>query len=144
MSERIRDAISEPLTLEYFHRRTAEGWTIAAVEWMKPSSSIGIPVEDTHLEEVPYGQRISKDCGHLTEDSYEMDVLLFIYEKVVGGWRPTQIAAELNNRGFRTRSKSHWTPAAVFDLLPRLIELSPKLQSRPDWPSRRAKLEIIA
>ena len=145
MSERIRDVISEQLTLEYFHQRTSAGWVVAAVEWVKPSDSTeAANAEQIQLEEVPYGQRIARDCGHLTDDSYEMGVLLFIYEKVVSGWRPTQIASELNLRGFRTRTAAHWTPTAVFDLLPRLIELSPKLQNRPDWPSRRAKLEVIA
>jgi hypothetical protein len=73
-----------------------------------------------------------------------MDVLLFIYERVVSGWRPPELAAELNHHGYHTRRGSPWTASAVFDLLPRLIELSPKLQARPDWPSRRAKLTVIA
>lgn len=145
MTERIRDVISQQLTLQYFHQRIAAGWAVAAVEWVKHSAAAeeGSP-ESPALEEVPYGQRIAKDCGHLTEDPYEMGVLILIYEKVVAGWRPAQIAANLNIQGLRARGSCQWTPAAVFDLLPRLIELSPKLQSRPDWPARRAKLEVIA
>ena len=145
MTERIRDVISQQLTLQYFHQRIAAGWAVAAVEWVKPSATAEEPIpESAPLEEVPYGQRIAKDCGHLTDDPYEMTVLVLIYEKVVSGWRPTQIAGHLNNHGLRARGSSSWTAAAVFDLLPRLIELSPKLQSRPDWPARRAKLEVLA
>ena len=145
MSDRVRDIISGPLTLDYFHQRIAKGWALSAVEWRKPSAEEGeAPALETQLQEVPYGQRISQDCGHLVEDAIEMDVLLFIYERVVSGWRPVELAAELNHHGYRTRRGSPWTASAVFDLLPRLIELSPKLQARPDWPSRRAKLAVIA
>ncbi len=73
-----------------------------------------------------------------------MELLLFIYERVVSGWRPPELAVELNHHGYRTRHGLSWTAGEVFDLLPRLIELSPKLQARPDWPRRRAKLTVIA
>jgi hypothetical protein len=145
MSDLIRDVISGPLTLDYFNQRTVKGWAISAVEWRKPStkeSEASSP--ETDPQEVPYGQRVAQDCGHLVDDAFEMDVLLFIYERVVSGWRPTELAAELNSHGYRTRRGSPWTASAVFDLLPRLVELSPKLQARPDWPSRRAKLRITA
>jgi Recombinase len=150
MTDRIRDVISNPLTLEYFSERTADGWVVQAVEWAKPAVRLEAPAEEEAdprepaRQEVPYGQRVAKDCGHLVEDAHEMAVLLTIYEKVVSGWRPTQIAADLNDRGFRTRRETVWTPGTVFELLPRLIELSPRLQKRPDWPARRLKLEISA
>jgi Recombinase len=145
MSDRIRDIVSGPLTLDYFNQRTAKGWVVSAVEWRAPSTEESeAPAPETQLQEVPYGQHIAQDCGHLVDDAFEMDVLLFIYERVVSGWRPPELAAELNHHGYRTRRSSPWTASAVFDLLPRLIELSPKLQARPDWPSRRAKLTVIA
>jgi hypothetical protein len=150
MEDRIRDVIANPLTLEYFNQRTADGWVVQAVEWTKPGMRLEVPAEEDAdvrepgREEVPYGQRVAKDCGHLVEDAHEMAVLVAIYEKVVSGWRPMQIAADLNDRGYRTRRETVWTPGTVFDLLPRLIELSPRLQRRPDWPSRRARLEISA
>jgi hypothetical protein len=145
MSHRVRDLISAPLTLEYFNQRTADGWTVLAVEWTKPGEAVGDPsLREEGLQEVPYGQQVAQDCGHLVEDDHEMTILLLIYEQVVAGRRPTLIAADLNERGYRTRRAAAWTPGAVFELLPRLIELSPRLQKRPDWPSRRAKLEISA
>ncbi len=145
MSNRIRDIISGPLTPDYFQQRTAKGWVVTAVEWRKPAAKDGeSSTPASSLQEVPYGQRIAPDCGHLVEDEHEMDLLLLVYEKTVSGWRPVELAAELNNRGYRTRQDSPWTAGAVFDLLPRLIELSPSLQARPDWPARRAKLAVIA
>ena len=141
----IRDIISGPLTLDYFNQRTAKGWIISAVEWRKPlTKESETPAPEMDVQEVPYGQHIAQDCGHLVDDAFEMDVLLFIYERVVSGWPPTELAAELNNHGYRTRRGSLWTASAVFDLLPRLIELSPKLQAQPDWPSRRAQLTVTA
>ena len=145
MSDRVRDIISGPLTPDYFQQRTAKGWIVTAVEWRKPvMQEEESPTPAGSQQEVPYGQRVAPDCGHLVEDEYEMELLLFIYEKTVSGWRPTEVAAELNHRGYRTRPGSYWTAGAVFDLLPRLVELSPKLQARPDWPLRRAKLTVIA
>lgn len=143
MSSRLRDVMTEPLTMEYVKRRTDEGWMAAAVEWVKTAEPEPVDEFDL-LQEPAYGQRVSGDCKHLIDDPLEMDTLYMIYEKVVAGWRPTLIAAELNSRGRRTRAGGKWTPNAVFDLLPRLIEVSPKLQMRSDWPERRAALEIVS
>jgi hypothetical protein len=145
VSDRVRDIISGPLTAEYFHQRTVKGWVITAVEWRKPATKeSAVSTLEGSFQEVPYGQRVAPDCGHLVEDESEMDLLLFIYERVISGWRPTELAAELNSQDYRTRLGLNWTASAVFDLLPRLIELSPKFQARPDWPLRRAKLTVIA
>ena len=51
----------------------------------------------------------------------------------------TQIAAELNDRGFTTRGGKPWTSTAVFNLLPRLIETAPDILKRADWQARRKK-----
>jgi hypothetical protein len=143
MPNRIRDLITEPLSMDYVKHRTEEGWVATAVEWVHGSTAPQPgAVEQPALEEVPYGQRVSGDCRHLMEDPQEMNLLVLIYEKVVAGWRPAKIAIELNSRGYRTRSGAQWTPGAVFDLMPRLIELSPKFAARPDWPARRATLQI--
>jgi Recombinase len=143
MPDRIRDLIIEPITMDYVKRRQADGWVAAAVEWVKSSESEASKREaKPQLDEVPYGQRISADCRHLMDDPREMNLLTLIYERVVAGWRPARIAIELNKDGHHTRSGAQWTPAAVFDLMPRLIELSPKFAGRPDWPSRRAALQI--
>jgi len=148
MLTRIRDLVSEPLTLDYFQQRQRDGWILAAVEWVKESTGeheSGRPAAGhPGLEELPFGYRIADDCAHLIRDEQEMEAIEIIFEKVIAGWRPTEIAEELNSRGFRTRQKKLWTPGTVFELLPRLIELSPKLLKRPEWPMKRKSLEIIA
>ena len=143
---RVREVVSEPLTLDYFQERMARGWKLAAVEWQTSAAlrSVDFRSQEQVFEQVPYGLRIADDCNHLIEDPTEVEALISIYEKVVEGKRPAQIAAELNQAGFRTRGNGLWTPGAVFDLLPRLIEAGPKLLRRPDWPERRSKLEVIA
>lgn len=144
MPNRIRDLMTAPLTMDYVKRRTDEGWVVAAVEWVQPSRREAEAESETSFEEVPYGQRVSGDCKHLMDDPLESSILALIYEKVVAGWRPGRISAALNESGYHTRGGIPWTPNAVFDLMPRLIELSPRLQRRPDWPSRRAALEIVS
>ena len=147
MLTRIRDLVSESLTLDYFQQRQRDGWILAAVEWVRKANGAdeqaalsGQPA----LEELPFGYRIADDCTHLTRDEREMEIIEIIFEKVVAGWRPAEIAETLNNHGFRTRQQKPWTPGSVFELLPRLIEMSPKLLKRPEWPAKRKALEIIA
>ena len=151
MLQRTRDVISEPVTLDYFERRQRDGWKLAAVEWVKHTDLEEVVAEAggqstaalSPEEEIPYGYRIGDDCVHLAEHPLEIEAMTVMLEKVVEGWRPGQIADELNLRGYRTRKFGRWTAGAVFELLPRLIELSPRLLKRPDWPARRAKLEVI-
>jgi hypothetical protein len=143
MSSRFRDDISQPLTMDYFHQRLSQGWVLKAIEWAKPfEQDDAAPSRDQ--EEVPYGQRVSEDCGHLVEHPREMEVISFIYDGLIAGERPPQIAAALNERSYRTRRGLLWTAPAVYELMPRIIELSPRLQRRPDWPGHRAQLKVIA
>ncbi len=48
------------------------------------------------------------------------------------------IADELNRRGHRTREGFRWTPISVFQMLPRLIEVGPKIFATREWQQRRA------
>jgi hypothetical protein len=137
LMQRIRDLVTGPVTVDYFQRRSNEGWKLVAVEWTREAEEV-----EAEPEEIPYGYRIAGDCSHLEPDPEEVEILLLILEKVVGEWRAPQIAEELNRRGYRTRGQAKWTPSAVFDLLPRLIEAGPKLLKRPDWPERRQKLQL--
>ena len=47
------------------------------------------------------------------------------------------IAEELNQRGYRTREGMKWTAVSVFQMLPRLIEVGPKIFSTREWQERR-------
>ena len=143
MPTNFRDVVSQPLTVDYFHERLSQGWVITAVEWARPLDEGG-DVLPPSMDEVPYGQRVAEDCGHLTEHARELEVIAFIYDGVVSGIRPAQIASNLNERSYRTRRGTLWTPTAVFELMPRIIELSPRLQRRPNWPGHRAQLTVLS
>jgi hypothetical protein len=142
MAAYLREQLTQPITLEYFSRRLAEGWTLSAIEWTKLASEKDLLERADASHEVPFGERIADDCKHLLEDPREMEILSIIYDGVLSGYRPGQIAANLNERGYRTRYGSVWSATAVFELMPRVIEVSPELQKRPEWPVRRTKLNL--
>jgi hypothetical protein len=140
LSERIRDVLAGPATLDYFVARLNGGWKLAAVEWERVAAApAGEPTGATG-EEVPYGFKISGDCLHLEQNAGEVQVLLLILEEIVRDRRFNQIADELNRQGMRTRNGSRWTPTAVFELLPRLIEAGPQLTKSNDWRQRRLRV----
>jgi recombinase len=147
LTQRSRDVAPGQLTLDYFVRKAAEGWTLAAVEWVREVEAEDEahvePVEvSPRGEDVPYGLRMSEEGLHLEAHPVERTVLLLILEKIVREKAITQIANELNSEGFRTRRHGPWTPSAVFDLLPRLIEVSPALLKSRDWQELRARRPI--
>ena len=142
MMQRSRDVLPGQLTLDYFVHKAAAGWTLAAVEWVREVDDRAVvePVEVSFAgEDVPYGVRLSGESGHLESHPVERTVLLLILEKIVREKAITQIANELNNEGFRTRRNTAWTPSAVFELLPRLIEVSPALLKSRDWQELRSR-----
>ncbi len=52
----------------------------------------------------------------------------------------SQAAEELNNRGFLMRNGMKWTQTAVFNMLPRLIEVAPQILSTEDWSANKHQL----
>ena len=149
MTQRTRGLVGGPLSLDYFMRRAADGWTLAAVEWVReaelpdtvtelPSIKIGV-----QPDEIPYGLRIADDGFHLEENPVEKAALLLMLEKIVMEKRLSQIAEDLNHQGLRTRQGTRWTSSRVFDLLPRLIEIGPKLLKSSDWRQRRDQLKLV-
>jgi hypothetical protein len=146
MTQRSRDLVGGPLTLDYFMRRAADGWTLAAIEWAReveaPEGTIEAPAFEIKVqpEEIPYGLRIGDDGLHLEPNPVETTVLLLMLEKIVMEKRLSQIADDLNLRGFRTRRGTRWSSSTIFDLLPRLIEVGPKLLKSPDWRERRSQI----
>jgi hypothetical protein len=141
MIERTRDLVGGQLTLDYFMQKAAEGWRIAAVEWVREVPDSVADGRTTALsvqgEPAPYGLRIAPDGMNLERNPVEMTVLLMILEQIVKEKRITEIAADLNVNGFKTRSGSAWSASAVFELLPRLIEMGPTLLKSSEWRERR-------
>jgi hypothetical protein len=135
-SERVRERISGVPNEQYFQARQGAGWKLIAVEWERESSEPESP-----REEVPYGLKVAADCVHLQYEPGEMAVLMLLMELIIQEFGFPRIAAELNQQGYRTRSGGPWNEVAVFNLLPRLIEVGPHMFSTTDWMMRREKLQ---
>jgi hypothetical protein len=136
----VRDRVQESVTIEYFQRRLSEGWKLKAVEWEKDEEAPAADGDHTH--EVPYGLEIAASAERLRHNSEEVSVLLAVLEMVVTEKRVSLIADELNIRGYRTRSGSRWTATAVFELLPRVIDMGPELLKSSEWQQRRANIQL--
>jgi hypothetical protein len=145
--QRTREVLSSPLTSADIERRASEGWKPVAVIWERqvedrPDDRVP-PLADI-TQPVPYGLKIAEDCTALEQDLDEREALLLMLEMIIQDKPLSAIAEELNRRGFRTRLKSKWTPGSVFDMLPRLIEVGPRVFSTEEWVVRRGKLMNVS
>jgi hypothetical protein len=146
MTERIREAVKSPIDADYIARRQQEGWRLVAVEWeVEWERGPETPERQAEalLEETPFGARVAADAERLEESPSEMESLLFMMELIIQDISLTKVAEELNRKGFRTRSGTEWGPVAVFNMLPRLIELTPRIFSRAEWIERRKRLSLV-
>jgi hypothetical protein len=133
--EHIREVLSGPLTREHLEERAAAGWEPAAIEWRRVTDA---PAGAGLLSaEVPFGLQISADCSGLEENPAEKEGLLIMMELIVQDEPISRVAAELNRRGLHMRNGGAWTAAAVFEMLPRLIDAGPRLFTSGDWVERR-------
>jgi hypothetical protein len=137
--ERMRDFLSGPLTPAYIDKKSGEGWKPVVVIWERQVEG-GKPEPANITEQVPYGLMISEDCLTLEQDIHEKEALVVMLEMIIQEKPLTEIAASLNQRGFRTRHSNLWTPGAVFDMLPRLIEVGPRVFTSEEWVARRGRL----
>ena len=131
--ERVRQVVSGSLEPADLQKRTDEGWKLVAVEWERDVET----ADDQLLAEVPFGLRIAPDAQRLEENPAEREILLHLMELIVGEGSYAHIADEMNRRGFRTRQGAKWTPISVFEMLPRLTEVSPQLFQSAEWQKRR-------
>ena len=142
--ERIREAVKGPIDTEYIRKREQQGWRLAAieweVEWERDSEAALPPTAEISLEEAPFGFRVASDCQRLEENPSEMSLLLSMMELIIQDVSLTKVADELNQKGFRTRNGGQWGPVAVFNMLPRLIELTPRIFDSAEWIERRKHL----
>jgi len=60
-------------------------------------------------------------------------------ELMVQDFPLSNVVSDLNEKGFRTRSGKPWSRVTVFNMLPRLIEVGPRLFSTDEWETRRQK-----
>lgn len=142
--ERIRDVISGPFSPEIMRQRMAAGWQLVSIEWRRELPADEAPTEGAFNEEIPYGLRISDDCQRLEVDLRENQALTIMMEMLVQDFPLSSVASDLNEKGFRTRAGKPWSPITVFNMLPRLIEVGPRLFSTEEWEERRRKFARFA
>jgi hypothetical protein len=138
--QRVREALSGPLSQDHISQKASEGWKLTALEWEReieePAGALS--------EEVPYGLRVAADCSHLEENTAEKQALILMMDLIVQDAPLSLVAEELNRKGFRTRSGANWTPGSVFDMLPRLIQVGPRIFSSTEWTARTRHLFRMA
>ncbi len=147
--EHIREAVKGPIDSDYIRKREQQGWRLVAVEWEvewerdSEAAAPPSPTTEISLEEAPFGFRVAGDCKRLEENPPEMDFLLSMMELIIQDISLSKVAEELNRKGFRTRTGSEWGPVAVFNMLPRLIELTPRIFDSAEWIERRKRLSPV-
>jgi hypothetical protein len=145
--ERIRESLQAPLDPTYLKQREQAGWKLVAVEWERAAAAPAVsapPAEPApSLEDAPFGLRVAGDCEHLEQNPAEMQFLLSMMELIIQDISLVKVAEELNRKGFRTRKGAEWGPVAVFNMLPRLIELTPQIFNNEEWLERRKNLSLI-
>ena len=136
--ERIRQELPASFGPDEIARRLDQGWKLVAVEWERE-----LPQDDADAllpEEVPFGLQIAADPLRLEENPNEQEILFLIMELTIQDGPYSVIADELNRRGYRTRQGTKWTPISVFQMLPRLIEVGPRIFATKEWQERRSRL----
>jgi hypothetical protein len=140
-TERLRDALSGSPTIEYLNQMAASGWKLVALEWQRETDE-EVPAAAPHMEEVPYGLQVADDGRHLMENAAEMRILAVAVNMFVDDLPVSRVAEELNRLGYRNRQGDRWTPIAIFQLIPRMIEAGPKIFANDDWLRLRKRLPV--
>ena len=142
-TERIRQDVPASFGPEDWARQAEQGWKLVAVEWERE-----LPEEAPEPSlpgEIPFGLQVAKDAPpRLEEDPTEREILFLMMELTIQDGPYSVIAEELNRRGYRTRQGLRWTPVSVFQMLPRLIAVGPRIFATEEWQQRRARLTKIA
>jgi len=138
--ERIRDVLSGPFSPDIIRQRESTGWQMVSIEWRRELPESEAPIEGAFCEDIPYGLRISDDCKRLEVDPVENQALLTMMELLVQDFPYSSIVSDLNEKGLRTRDGRPWSQVSVFNMMPRLIEVGPRIFSSQEWETRRRKL----
>jgi hypothetical protein len=135
--ERIRDVISGPFSPDVIKQRTAAGWQLVSIEWRRELPDAEAPTEGAFSEDIPYGLRISDDCQRLEIEPTENQALMLMMDLLGQDFSYAHIVSDLNEKGFRTREGKPWSRVAVFNMMPRLIEVGPRLFASEDWKTHQ-------
>jgi hypothetical protein len=110
-----------------------------SIEWQRELPDSEAPPEGGFSEAIPYGLRISEDCKRLEVDPEENKVLLLMMDLLAQDFSYSSIVSDLNEKGYRTREGRPWSRISVFNMMPRLIEVGPRLFSSAEWEQRRLR-----
>ena len=146
--DRIREKVTILQTSVYLSKMHDAGWSLVALEWEREIEISGKAEEpaapEVGSEEIPFGLRIAGDGRHLEDDPLETQTLKFLAEMIVQDISFSGMADALNVREYRTRDGHPWSAARVFKLIPRLIDVAPRLLSGSEWESRKQQLSKVA
>lgn len=137
--ENLRELVSGQLDPERMNERAQAGWKLVAIEWQREVESPGAN-GNGFREEVPFGMQVADDCFHLVENPREREALVLMMDLVVQDHPLSHVARELNLRGYRTREGAPWSQVSVFNLMPRLVDVGPRIFSTEEWEARRGRL----
>ena len=138
--EKQRDVVSGPFSTEILQQRTSAGWQLVALEWRRELPDSEAPSESAFPEDIPYGLRISDDCKRLEVHPGEHKVLLQMMNLLAQDFSYSSIVSDLNEKGFRRRDGRAWTRVDVFNMMPRLIEVGPRIVSSQEWEHMREQV----
>jgi hypothetical protein len=151
--DRIREKLSILPTSLYLSKMHDAGWSLVALEWEREvevsneaemSNASSESTAERGSEEIPFGLRIASDCRQLEDDPLEMKTLKFLAEMIVQDVSFKSMADALNVREYRTRDGRPWNAASVFILVPRLLEVAPRILFGEEWESRKKQLSRVA
>ena len=140
--ELSREPLTELPSLQYLRERVAAGWRLTALEWERDVET-GTAESPHWAEDIPYGLRVSTDCSRLVDNPAEIEVIILALDMIVEDCPLSRVSQELNRRGFHTRDGSNWSPTALFNLLPRMIQVGPRLFASEEWMTRRQRLPKV-
>ena len=137
-TERIRQSASGTLTWDEIQKLQNQGWRLVALEWERDApEGEARSGEDRGHEGPPFGLRVAEDASTLVEERSETEAAVAMMELIIQDGPYSSIAEELNRRGYRTREGLKWSPVSVFEMLPRLIDMGPRILSSENWHRRK-------
>lgn len=137
--ERVKDRISGPFSPTLMTERQKAGWQLVSIEWRRELPESEGLHEPEHAEEIPYGLRLSDDGLRLEIDPHENSVLMQMMDLLGQDFSYSQIVSDLNERGLRTRDNAPWDRVSLHKMMPRLIEVGPRLFADDKWKSLQAR-----
>ena len=141
--ERIQEPIAGLARPEYLEERIKAGWRLVGLQWERDAAETATPKPPAWVEEIPYGLQVSDDCTQLVGNPAEVEIIVLGLDMIVEDCPLSRVADELNRRGYRTRRAESWTPAALFNLLPRMIAVGPRVFNSEEWMTRRERLPKV-